>query len=133
MITQNGIYGREASKFAGYIDQYGVPGNETETKTECTLALGFNLSNLDCLNLPKSSISKIIFEIMMWLLFLVGFFSVIGCAISGILYLTAAGDEDQAKKAKNTFFYSIIGTIVAISGVVAINFAFKLLSGSSLM
>ena len=44
----------------------------------------------------------------------------IGFVIAGILYLTAAGNESQAEKAKNAMTYSIIGVIVALVGYVII-------------
>ena len=45
---------------------------------------------------------------MNWLLALIGIFGVIGFAIAGILYLTAAGDEDRINKAKSAMMYAII-------------------------
>jgi len=40
--------------------------------------------------------------------------------ISGIMYLTAAGDEDQITKAKSAMKWSIVGVIVGLGGFVAI-------------
>jgi len=57
------------------------------------------------------------------LLAVVGIVGVIGFAIAGILYLTAAGDEGRIGTAKNAMMYSIIGVIVALAGLVALNFA----------
>jgi len=79
-------------------------------------------------NLPQSSIMNIVSNIMNWLLIIIGIVGVIGFAIAGILYLTAAGDEDRMGKAKNAMLYSIIGVIVALAGVVAINFAQHMLN-----
>jgi hypothetical protein len=82
-------------------------------------------------NLPFSSVTNIVMGVMYWLLYIIGFLGVIGFAIAGIFYLTAAGDDDRITKAKNALLYSIIGIVVAIVGLVAINFATGLLSGSS--
>jgi len=82
-------------------------------------------------NLPESSITGIIKNAMNWLLMLVGFLGVIGFAIAGILYLTAAGDEGRIETAKNALIYSIIGVIVAILGLVVIKAAEGLLGGTS--
>ncbi len=82
-------------------------------------------------NLPSGSVTGIIKNAMNWLLMLVGFLGVIGFAIAGILYLTAAGDEGQIDKAKRAMMYSIIGVIVAIVGLVVIQAAQGLLGGSS--
>lgn len=81
--------------------------------------------------LPSGSITGIITNIMNWLLMMVGIVGVIGFAIAGILYLTAAGDEGRIETAKNAMMYSIIGVIVAIIGVVVLQAAKGLLSGSS--
>jgi len=55
-------------------------------------------------------------NLMKWLLGLLGFIAIIGFAIAGILYLTAAGDEDRQKTAKRAMLYCIIGVIVALGG-----------------
>jgi hypothetical protein len=84
-------------------------------------------------SLPASSVTGIVISVMNWLLYLVGFLGVIGFAIAGILYLTAAGDDDRISKAKNAMLYSIIGVIVAIAGVVALQFAGNLLDANNRM
>ena len=67
---------------------------------------------------------------MLWALGLLGFFAVIGFVISGIMYLVAAGDEDQQKKAKKAMYYSITGVIVGLIGLVVIYAVQKMLAGS---
>ncbi len=79
--------------------------------------------------LPVNSVYDIISGIMFWLLAIVGIVGVIGFAIAGILYLTAAGDDSRIQQAKSAMLYSIIGVIVALSGLVAIHFASGLLGG----
>ena len=80
--------------------------------------------------LPGGSILGIITSAMNWLLILVGILGVIGFVIAGIIYLTAAGDEDQIAKGKKAMIYSIVGVIVALLGVVIIQAVQGLLSGS---
>jgi len=82
-------------------------------------------------NLPGGSVMSIITNIMYWLLAIVGIVGVIGFAIAGILYLTAAGDDTRVGQAKNAMMYSIIGVIVALAGLVALNFAKNMLGGTS--
>ncbi|NMC87266.1 MAG: hypothetical protein GYA69_02320 [Candidatus Moranbacteria bacterium] len=72
----------------------------------------------------------IITSAMNWLLILVGILGVIGFVIAGIIYLTAAGDEDQIAKGKKAMIYSIVGVIVALLGVVIIQAVQGMLSGS---
>lgn len=78
--------------------------------------------------LSSTSVSDILVNFMNWLLGIFGFFSVIAFVVSGIQYLTAAGDDDQITTAKRNTKYSIIGIIIALSGFVvftAIMTAFK--------
>lgn len=46
------------------------------------------------------------------LLFVAGFIAVIAVIWSGILYLTSAGDETKATKAKSALLYSVIGILI---------------------
>ncbi len=77
-------------------------------------------ANAGSSGLPEDSIYGIIMRTMNWLLAILGFIGIIGFVIAGILYLTAAGDEDQISRAKNAMLYSIIGIIVALIGFVVI-------------
>ena len=70
--------------------------------------------------LPDGAISDIIFNLASWLLLILGSFALIGFAISGILYLTSAGEEDRMEKAKKGMIYSIIGVIVGLLGYVIV-------------
>jgi cytochrome bd-type quinol oxidase subunit 2 len=81
--------------------------------------------------LPAGSLVNIVTQVMNWLLYAVGLFGVIGFVIAGILYLTAAGDDEQIKKAKKAMVYSIVGVIVALVGVVVITAVKGALSGST--
>lgn len=82
-------------------------------------------------NLPTASLTNIITNIMNWLLMIVGILGVIGFVIAGILYLTAAGDDDQIARAKKAMVYSIVGVLVALIGLVVIRAVQGLLGGSS--
>ena len=71
-------------------------------------------------SLPGASLSEIISGTMDWLLAIVGFIAIIGFVISGIMYLTAAGNDSQIKTAKEAMKWSIVGVIVALVGYVVI-------------
>lgn len=92
---------------------------------------GLGKGNAEGSGLPSDSIFNIIMRTMNWLLAILGFIGIIGFVISGILYLTAAGDESQAEKAKNAMTYSIIGIIVALMGWVIIRAISSWLSAGS--
>lgn len=81
--------------------------------------------------LPAGSIMGIITNGMNYLLILVGILGVIGFVISGLLYLTAAGDEDRIDKGKEALIASITGVIVALVGVVVLNAVKGMLGGNS--
>lgn len=70
---------------------------------------------------PDASIYQIIRTTMNYLLAILGFLAIIGFVIAGILYLTAAGNDDQMKKAKNAMLWSIMGVIVALVGYVIVS------------
>lgn len=59
--------------------------------------------------------------VMNWLLGLIGVLGVIAFVISGIMYLTSAGDEGQAEKAKSVMTFAIIGLVVALVGLIIVN------------
>ena len=81
--------------------------------------------------LPGGRIIDIVANVLDWLLIIIGIVSIIGFIIAGILYLTSAGDETQAGKAKKAMLYSIIGVIVGLSGLVMLNAAFNLLDAGT--
>lgn len=82
-------------------------------------------------NLPAGSVSGIITNGMKWLLIMVGILGVIGFVIAGIIYLTAAGDEDQIARGKKTMVASITGVIVALIGIVIIQAVRGMLTGTT--
>lgn len=83
-------------------------------------AEGWSLDSLTSFGLPNSTIKNIIEKLLMWILGIFGFLGVIGFAISGIMYLVSAGDDNRMETAKKAMQYSIIGVIVGISGLVVI-------------
>lgn len=91
---------------------------------------GWSIYNISGYGLPQGSISFIVENVMMWILGVVGFVAIIGFAISGFLYFTAAGSEDQAKTAKRAMLYSVLGVLVTLSAWVISAAIFNALNGS---
>ncbi len=89
---------------------FGISG----TPWDCGLA------NSKGAGLPEGKVINIIAAGLSWMLAVLGFLAIIAFVISGILYLTSAGNEGQAETAKNAMKYAIIGVIVALVGYVAI-------------
>ena len=79
--------------------------------------------------LPLNDFINILTGIMKWALAIVSVLAVLGFAIAGILYLTAAGDEDQIARARRAFTGSVIGIIVALLGLIVLQAAQTVLSG----
>jgi hypothetical protein len=69
---------------------------------------------------PPNGVAQIIRNLLTWLLGIVGVIAIIGFVISGIQYLTSAGDEDQMQSAKRNMLYAIIGVVVVLSSYVII-------------
>lgn len=68
----------------------------------------------------KYPLQPITENFLRWFLGFFGFIAIIGFIISGIQYLTAAGNEDQASKAKRNMTWSIVGVIVGLLGYIIV-------------
>ncbi len=60
--------------------------------------------------------SQLIMNIVKWLLGFVGALAVLMIIVSGIMYITAAGDEGRVDSAKRYLVYAIVGLVVALLG-----------------
>ncbi len=92
--------------------------------------VGAQLQTPEGTGLPAGSVINIITNGMNYLLILVGVLGVIGFVIAGIIYLTAAGDEDQIERGKRTMINSIIGIIVALLGIIVLTAVKSMLGGT---
>jgi len=79
--------------------------------------------------LPLNDFIDILTGIMKWALAIVSVLAVLGFVIAGILYLTAAGDEDQTARARRAFVGAIFGVIVSLLGLIVLQAAQTVLSG----
>jgi len=85
--------------------------------------------NMAGTGLVNTSVAKIIFTVLQWLLLVLTFLAVMGFVISGIFFITAGG-SDRADEARKWLTYSIIGIIVALLGYVMTTFISTMISGS---
>lgn len=70
-------------------------------------------------------------NLMNWLLGIIGVIAIIAFVISGLQYLTAAGNQNAMEAGKRNMQWSIVGVIVALIGYVIIKAVDTLLGGSS--
>lgn len=82
--------------------------------------------------LSNMSLTQTVTLFMQGILAFVAVLAVIGFAISGIMYLTSAGDETRIETAKKVMIASITGLIVALIGLIVVAAVNNwLVSGSS--
>lgn len=65
--------------------------------------------------------SVILLRILDFLLSIIGVLGIIGLVVSGVLYLTAAGDEDRIRLAKRAMLASVIGIVIALGALVLVS------------
>lgn len=63
----------------------------------------------------------VILTILRTALTLIAILGVIGLIIAGAMYMLAAGDEGQAKKAKSAIMYVIIGLVIIGAAILVVN------------
>lgn len=120
-IPKDGIYGREASQFAVYLEDNPI----NNTATPSTNTTGTNNGTLDFptefgLPDPQGGVVAIITNFLDWLLGIVGVIAIIAFMVSGLQYFFSAGDDKMIETAKRNMTYSIIGVIIALSGFIII-------------
>lgn len=67
------------------------------------------------------TLSQIARNVLDFLLSIVGVLAIIMLVVGGIMYLTAAGNEDQIDSGKKIVTYSIIGIAVALAALVIVS------------
>ncbi len=72
--------------------------------------------------LSKAPLQDLIFQIIVYVLVLVGVVALASLIYGGFLYVTAHGDTEQIEKAKGIIVYAIIGIVVIGIAAAAVNF-----------
>lgn len=81
--------------------------------------------------LENTTLADLVYTAMAWLLGILAVAAIIGFVVAGLFYITAAGDEAKAEKAKSMMTYSIIGIVVALIGWIAVTAVSTFLGGQS--
>ncbi|TAK96557.1 hypothetical protein EPO05_01700 [Patescibacteria group bacterium] len=69
-------------------------------------------------NTPTDDYYRTIGNVLTYFLAVIGIVSVIGIAVSGVLYLTAGGDEKRVERAKSWIVYTVAALVVTLIGYV---------------
>lgn len=117
---------------------------EGDCQGSCCLSQDRNSQNVSCPSTPAVSgsalipnplicddvecIVQAIADLIAGLVVVIGTIMII---IGAIQYIMSAGNEDRARKAKNTVLYAIIGIAIAVSVDFIIGFLREILSGSN--
>jgi len=82
--------------------------------------------------LSDAPISAILEDLFSWLMALFTTLAVMAFVVSGVQYLTAAGNEDSMEAGKRNVQYSMLGILVGLSGFVVVRAIAAALSGTSI-
>lgn len=85
---------------------------------ELATMIGWTITDSTVTNAP--SFSAIALKALNLLLSIVATLSVIMMVVSGMMYMTSAGDNERMEKGKSTFKYALIGTIIALSALIIV-------------
>ncbi len=80
--------------------------------------------------LSDMTVSEVLMSMLSWLLYITGTIGIIAFVVSGMMYLTSAGNDKMIENAKTYMVWSIVGIIVAFSGVIVLNAVANLFEGS---
>lgn len=101
------------------------------------VALGVNAAEVTLptgTGLPEPSgrdpVNTVATTFMNWLLSILGVLAVIAFVISGIQYITSAGNQDSIETAKKNMKWSIVGVAVALISLTILNTIYNITTGS---
>ena len=113
----------------------GSPSGTTGTTT-ASCGAGYTPMNGVCFpsqtGLSSTDVKTIITNILYWLLGIFGVIAIIAFMISGTQYLMSAGNETMVETAKRNMVWSIVGVVVALSGLIIIYAIDAALRGSTM-
>lgn len=72
-------------------------------------------------NLPKKPLSKILEDLIKWLLQIVILIAILMIIVSGAMYMISAGDQQKADTAKKALTYAILGLLVVALAYAIVN------------
>jgi len=74
---------------------------------------------------PQGGPRGVALEVISWVLGLLGLAAVIMIIYGGVIWMTAAGNEERVTKAKKILKYAVIGLVIILLSYVLVNFIFS--------
>ncbi|NTW14766.1 MAG: hypothetical protein HGA38_00160 [Candidatus Moranbacteria bacterium] len=111
-----------------------VPTADVSAAATCTngeLINGVCVPSASSTGLPDTAADTVVINIMNWLLGMLGLLAMIMFVVSGIMYLTAGGDEKRTESAKNNIKYAVIGVAVALLGYAVVFTVQQIVTGGA--
>lgn len=102
------------------------------TCTNGTLMNGICVPSGASTGLPETTASQLITNVMNWLLGIMGILAMLMFTVSGIQYLTAAGDEKATEHAKNNMKFAAMGVAVALLGYAVVYTIYQVATGTGI-
>lgn len=81
---------------------------------------GICLPQSGVIGISDDSVGVLLAKVVSWLLYFIGFLSIIFIVISGLQYIVSAGDEKKAEIAKNNLKSALIGLTVALLALIIV-------------
>lgn len=81
---------------------------------------------------PQGGVAVVLKTFLLWLLYILGFVSILAFIVSGFQYLLSAGDEKIIETAKRNIKWSIVGIVVALSSFIILKTIDQLLRGNTI-
>jgi flagellar basal body-associated protein FliL len=78
-----------------------------------------NIAQADVIS-DAPSLATIGMNVLNFLLSVFGIVAIIMLALSGVMYFFSTGNEEQAKKAKQSTKYAVIGVLLTMSGLIIV-------------
>lgn len=102
---------------------YTIVSPSGTAQADCAGLAGEDLTHCQEVNTLLSqapTIAHITMDVLSFLLAIVGTLAIIMLVAGGIMYLTAAGEEDKIEKGKKLVKFAIIGIIIALASLVIV-------------
>ena len=87
--------------------------------------------NIKDIVLPGSnftSLEGLIVGVINWMLILAGILAVVALIYSGIMYITAGGNADQAAKAQKNITWAVIGIVIILLSLAIVNWVINIVN-----